>query len=355
MIELGIARGPDPAERRSYSSLILGAVDAAARGGGSPGAAWARSAACEIASVFWARGLSSATIEPRTRRTAALTPLTCATIARRLARTGEYLAVLDVRDGRLQLDEAWEWFVTGRPRRDTWCYRVTQSGPSFTETRQLGASEVLHVRYAWFSEQPWRGASPAAFASNGAGLAGGIDTTLAGEANSPSGYVMPAADLGADAEDDNADPFTTMRGELASLRGGLTVAPTQKDALGRGNDAAPASDYDSKRFGFAPPEELTALRRQALVDALGMYGVPGPLVDERAPAAALREAARMFREATLPALATIIAEQVGEAIGQPDLRLVFPKISDIALLARAVNSLTQAGLDVAVAREIVGI
>ena len=114
MIELGIARGPDPTERRSYSSLILGAIEAQARGAGSPAAAWARSAACEIASLFWARGMATATVEPRTRRTAALTPLTCATIGRRLARGGEYLAVLDVRDGRLALDEVWQWFVTGR-------------------------------------------------------------------------------------------------------------------------------------------------------------------------------------------------------------------------------------------------
>ena len=355
MIELGIARGPDPTEHRSYSSLILGAVEAAARGGGSPGVAWVRSAACEIATVFWARGLASATVEPRTRRTAALTPLTCATIARRLARTGEYLAVLDVRDGRLALDEAWEWFVTGRPRRESWTYRATQSGPSFTETRTLPADEVCHVRYAWFPEQPWRGASPAAFASNGAGLAGGIDTTLAGEANSPAGYVLPVADLGADAEDDDADPFTTMRGELAALRGGLTIAPTNRAGLGIGKDAAPASDYESKRFGFAPPEELTALRRQALVDALGCYGVPGAMVDERAAAAAYREAARTFRESTLPALAALIAEQVGEAIGQPDLRFVFPTISDISVRARAVNSLVQAGLSVEDARAVVGL
>ena len=355
MIELGIASGPDAAERRSYSSLILGAVEAAARGGGSPAAAWARAAACEIACLFWSRGLATATVEPQTKRSAALTPLTCATIVRRLARNGEYCAVLDVRDGRLQLDECWEWFVTGRPRRSEWTYRCTQSGPSFTETRTLPAEEVLHVRYAWAPEQPWRGASPAAFAANGAGLVGGIDTTLAGEANSPSGYVMPAADLGGDKLDDDADPFATMRAELASLRGGLTVAPTQKDALGRGSDAAPASDYASQRFGFSPPEELTALRRQALIDALGMYGIPGPLVDERAASATYREAARTFREATLPAIAAIIAEQVGEQIGQPDLRFVFPTISDISVRARAVNSLVQAGLKVEAAREIVGL
>ena len=355
MIELGIARGPDPTERRSYSSLMLGAIEAQASGAGSPAAAWARSAACELAALYWSRGLATATVQPATRRTAALTPHTLATIARRLARSGEYLAVLDVRAGRLALDEVWQWDVTGRPLRDTWRYRVTQSGPSFTETRQLPADEVCHVRYAWDVAQPWRGASPAAFAANGAGIAGGIDATLSGEANSSFGYVIPAADLGGDSDDDAADPFATMRADLAALRGGLTIAPTQKDALGRGKEGAPASDYESKRFGFSPPESIEPLRRQALVDMAGAYGIPAPLVDERSSAAAYREAARVFRESTLPALGAIIAEQVGEAIGQPDLALAFPKTPDIGILSRAVGSLVTAGLDVTEARSIVGI
>ena len=355
MIELGISRGPDPTERRSYSSLILGAVEAAARGGGSPGVAWVRSAACELASLYWSRGLATATVEPQNRRTAALTPHTLATIARRLARSGEYLAVLDVRDGRLALDEVWQWFVTGRPRRDTWRYRATQSGPSFTETRQLSIDEVVHVRYAWFPEQPWRGASPAAFAVNGAGLVGGIDTTLAGEANSPSGYVIAGSDLGGDADDDAADPFAEMRSDLASLRGGLTVAPTQRDALGRGKDGAPASDYESKRFGFSPPETIEPIRRQALVDMAGCFGIPAPLVDERSSAAAYREAARVFRESTLPMLGAIIAEQAGEAIGEPDLALAFPKTPDIGILSRAVGSLVTAGMTIDDSRALVGL
>ena len=355
MIELGIARGPDPTERRSYSGLILQGIEAAARGAGSPAASWARSAACELAALYWSRGLSTAIVAPQNRRTAALTPLVLSTIARRLARAGEFLAVLDVRDGRLALDEAWQWFIEGGPRRETWRYRVTESGPSNTETRNLPADEVCHVRYAWDAAQPWRGASPAAFAANGAGLAGGIDATLSGEANSAFGYVISAADLGGDADDDAADPFAAMRADLASLRGGLTVAPTQRDALGRGKDGAPASDYDAKRFGFAPPESIEPLRRQALVDAVGCFGVPAPLVDERSSAAAYREAARVFRESTLPALGAIIAEQVGEAIGQPDLALAFPKTPDIGILSRAIGSLVTAGVDVNEAREIVGI
>ena len=355
MIELGVSRGPDPTERRSYSSLMLGAIEAQASGAGSPAAAWAHSAACELAALYWSRGLSTAIVEPQNRRTAALTPHTLATIARRLARSGEYLAVLGVRAGRLALDEVWQWDVTGRPLRDTWRYRVTQSGPSFTETRQLPADEVCHVRYAWHAAQPWRGASPAAFASNGAGLAGGIDATLSGEANGSSGYVIAGSDLGGDSDDDDADPFASMRADLAALRGGLTIAPTQKDALGRGKDGAPASDYESKRFGFSPPETIEPLRRQALVDMAGAYGIPAPLVDERSSAAAYREAARVFRESTLPALGAILAEQVGEAIGQPDLALAFSKTPDIGILSRAVGSLVAAGLDASVAREIVGL
>ena len=65
MIELGIARGPDPTERRSYSSLILGAIEAQARGAGSPAAAWARSAACEIATLCSGR---AAWRRPRSNR-----------------------------------------------------------------------------------------------------------------------------------------------------------------------------------------------------------------------------------------------------------------------------------------------
>ena len=201
-----MSHGPDPIERRSYASLMLGAIEAHAHGAGSPAAAWARSAACELATLYWARGLSTAIVAPQNRRTAALTPLVLSTIARRLARAGEFLAVLDVRDGRLALDEAWQWFIEGGPRRETWRYRVTESGPSNTETRNLPADEVCHVRYAWDAAQPWRGASPAAFAANGAGLAGGIDATLSGEANGPSGSVMVAADLGGDSDDDDAGP-----------------------------------------------------------------------------------------------------------------------------------------------------
>ena len=63
----------------------------------------------------------------------------------------------------------------------------------------------------------------------------------------------------------------------------------------------------------------------------------------------------MFRESTLPMLGQLVAEQVGEAIGQPDLRFVFPAISDISVKARAVNSLVQAGLSVEDARAVVGL
>ena len=282
MIELGIARGPDPTERRSYSGLILQGIEAAARGAGSPAASWARSAACELAALYWSRGLSTAIVAPQNRRTAALTPLVLSTIARRLARAGEFLAVLDVRDGRLALDEAWQWFIEGGPRRETWRYRVTESGPSNTETRNLPADEVCHVRYAWDAAQPWRGASPAAFAANGAGLAGGIDATLSGEANSAFGYVISAADLGGDADDDAADPFAAMRADLASLRGGLTVAPTQRDALGRGKDGAPASD----------------LRRQA-------FRIRAARINRTAAPASARGRGRMLRRAGAPRRRTI--------------------------------------------------
>ena len=67
-----------------------------------------------MASLFWSRGLATATVEPRTRRTAALTPLTRGDDRPAPGSLAvNTCAVLDVRGGRLALDEAWEWNVQG--------------------------------------------------------------------------------------------------------------------------------------------------------------------------------------------------------------------------------------------------
>lgn len=338
-----------PTEHRSYSTLLLAGAEATAAGTGHATAAWSKSAALEIAAGWWSRGLALATVEPANRRTAALTPRVLSTVGRRLARDGEALYRLDVAGGRLVLREAWQWDVTGDADPAGWQYRLTEPGPSRTRTRIEPAAGVLHVRYAWLPSTPWAGLSPGAAAAHGAGLAGGIDRQMSGEAAGPSGYVMPAPDRGDGASEED-DPLSGLRSDLLTLRGGLTVAPTMKNPA---EAASPTEDYKVRRFGFDPPQRLVDVRRLALADMLHAYGIAPVLVDERASAAAFREAVRVFWNVTMPALGALVSEQAAEALDVPDLALTFPAPGDVAVRAGAVRALCAAGMDLAEARAVV--
>ena len=360
MTALGVSGGPRRRETRSYSSLILAAFEGAAIGTAAPAAAWARSAAAEIASGWWARGLARAAVEPLNRRTRCLTPMVLATVGRRLARQGEYLAAIEVRGGAVALEEAWQWDVYGGPARASWLYRLTETGPTETRHRVLPAAGVAHIRYAYREDQPWRGASPAAFAGAGAGLVGGIDHQMSTEAGSPSGYVMPTPNQQRGEDEDEDDPRLKLRRDLHALNGGLTLAATMADGYDSGRDAAPRHDYRAERFGFDPPENVIPLRRQSVVDMLGCFGIGAPLLDERASAAAYREALRTFTGSALPALGALIAEQLGEALGVEGLRFEFPQSTDLVSRSRAFRSLVgqqdgQPGLSVEDARAVVGL
>ena len=230
---------PGRREVRSYESLIATAFEnAAGPGSGAPAAAWARSAACELAAGWWERGVSRARVSPMTRRTRCLTPRVLGTIARRLARDGEYLAVLDVRGGMTCLREAWQWHAQGSPAPESWRYQVTEAGPSATRTRILPAAAVAHVMYSYARATPWIGSSPASFAIGGAALAGGIDWQFGHEANAAHGTLLIDVDQGdAGGNDqgaaDDTDPRKKLQSELQGLNGGLGISPTM--AGGRGD------------------------------------------------------------------------------------------------------------------------
>lgn len=346
-----------PTEHRSYSSLVLAGLEAQSAGVGNATADWAKSTAAEIASGYWSRGLALARVEPDNRRTAALTPLILSQIGRRLARDGESLYRLHVSGGRLLLREVWQWDVTGGPDPDEWSYRLTEVGPSLTRSRIVPAGAVMHVRYAWSPATPWAGLAPGAAAAHGAGIAGGIDRQLAGESGGPSGYVMPTPDSGDPADDDDGeptDPYAKTRADLAALGGGMTLAPTMVGGHDQGMAAAPRGDYETKRFGANPPQHLVALRRQALADMAHAYGLAPVLMDERASAAAFREAMRVYWSVAMPALGTLVAEQAGAALGVPDLKLTFPSPADVVNRSRAVQALTDAGMKLPEALATVG-
>ena len=309
---------------------------------------------------MWARGLSLARVEPQTRRTAALTPSLLALIGRALCRSGEILFDLKVVGGRMMLLPASAAYVTtGSGDRRTWIYTVTVDGPGSTTTVYRGRSGVAHLQYMVDPVRPWLGRPAWASASLSANLLAGIERQLAGEAASASGYILPTPDVGergqdgADA-DEEEDPLTTLRRDLAAAGGRTMLAPTTSAGFGAGPGAAPSKDYRAERFGFHPPETAIEARRDVERSILAACGVPPVLGNHAAPGTSMREAWRQMTVGTVEPIAALVADQLSELLGVK-ITLTLPRAADTATLVRAMQSLTGAGMTVKQAREVVGL
>ena len=220
-------------------------------------------------------------------------------------------------------------------------------------------SGVAHLTYMVDPVRPWSGRPPWASASLSGTLLAGIERQLAGEAGSASGYILPTPDVGdrgqeGEDADEEDDPLTTLRRDLAGAGGRTVLASTTAAGYGAGPGAAPSKDYKPERFGFAPPETAIEARRDVERSILAACGVPPVLANHAAPGTSMREAWRQMTVGTVDPLATIISDQLSEALGVK-VSLSMPRAADVATLARAVQSLTGAGMSVEDAREVVGL
>ena len=358
MISFREWRPSRPVETRSYTSAIVNAVEASAAGTG--GGVAVATAALETAAGLWSRGLAGASVAPRTRRTAPLTPSLLGLIGRALCRHGEVVFDLQVSGGSLtMLPASSAHITTGTGDRRTWIYSLTVDGPGSTVTAYRGRDHVAHLQYAVDPARPWLGRPPWASASLSGNLLAGIERQLAGEAGSASGYILPTPDVGdrgqegADAPEEH-DPLVTLRRDLAAAGGRTVLAPTTAAGFGGGPGAAPAKDYKPERFGFNPPETAVETRRDVERSILAACGVPPVLTNHAAPGTSMREGFRQLTVGTIEPIAALIGDQLSEALGE-QIKLTIPRSADVATLARAMQSLTGAGMSIDQAREVVGL
>ena len=220
-------RPPEVRQASGYTNAIIGAIEAAVVGGSAVAAA---TAAVETASAMWGRVLSLASVEPRNRRTMALTPSVLELIGRELGRRGEIVFDLEVTGGRVRMFPAYSSYVVlGGAAPEEWIYNLTLFGPGTSRTVYRPRSGVVHVAYGRSVERPGEGRAP-----------------------------WQSASLSAD---------------LAAAAGKTMIAPTQQAGYGAGPGAAPQSDYKSERFGLKPPESTIELRRDVERSILGTYGM----------------------------------------------------------------------------------
>ena len=330
--------------RESATDAIVSALISQAGGSSVPPSVEALGAV-EAAAGLWSRAFASASVEPSTPATLALTPSVLAAIGRGLAVRGESVFALDV-NGAVELTQAASWKVAGGVRPETWTYQLELPLPSGKVVkRTLPAESVLHVRYATRPGAPWAGISPLGMADETRALATWIERRLAEEASTAIAYVLPlpeAADVDA------------LKADIKGGRGRLHIVDTTAAGWGDGSIAAPQRDWKSNRLGADPPESLGQLRENLGNDVFGVYGIPSSI---HGTGGSARESYRQFLSSTIQPLAKLVVEELAVKLDTPTLALDFSELraADISGRARAYGVLINAGMPPSEAAEATGL
>ena len=329
--------------RESATDAIVTAIQSAAGSGATPSVE--ALASVEACAGLWSRAFASATVEPQTPATSALTPVVLAAIGRGLASRGEAVFVLDV-NGAVELTQASSWKVAGGTRPETWRYAVEMPLPQGgVVKRTLSADAVLHVRYATRPSSPWIGVSPLGMADETRALATWIERRLAEEASTATSYVLPLPESG---------KVDKLKADIKGGRGRLHIVDTTAAAWGDGTASAPQRDWKSNRLGADPPDSLGKLRSDVRGDVFGAYGIPNTVFGS---GGAAREAYRQFLSSTIGPVAKIAVHELSNKLDTPTLAFDFSELraADIAGRARAYGVLITAGMSSEEAAEATGL
>ena len=330
--------------RASATDAIVSALQAQASGSTVPPSA-GDLAAVEAAAGLWSRAFASATVEPTTASTTALTPGILAAIGRGLAVRGDVLFAIDVMGG-VMLTQASGWEVRGGTRPESWTYVADFPVPGGVRKRSLPSESVIHLRYSARPGKPWAGVSPLGMASETQALAGWLEKRLAEEASTVSAYMLalPESRGGSDG----------LKADLKKGAGRLHIVDTTAQGWGDGKESAPRREWQSSRLGASPPEVLGKLRGDVKNDIFGAYGIPSSI---HGTGGSARESYRQFLASTIQPLAKIVIEELADKLATPTLDLDFTELraADIASRARAYKQLVDAGMSPAKAEAVTGL
>ena len=340
-----------------FTDAVVSALLAQAAGG--TGADAGATAALEAAAGAYARAFALCEVTPVTPATAALTPALLALGARDLIRRGEFVWQIEVApDGRVRLLPGGSWDVRGGPDPATWTYRLDLFGPSGNTTRLLPGAAVLHGRYSFDPARPWWGVSPLGWARLSAKLHAATEDALADESAGTRGHLLPVPEGPAEDgdDDDTEDPNAQLRADILGMKGRTLMVETTAGAWKGDQADRPRHDWQPRRIGANPPQGLTLLRSESALAVLAACGVPPSMVDGRVDGTAQRESWRRFLHGSLLPLGELLADELGAKLDAPGLKLSFDRLmaSDLSGRARAFQSLTRGGMELAKAAALSG-
>ena len=329
----------------SYTDALVAAITANASG--ETTAFPTATAALEACAGFIGRGFAAAEVQAGAHSLEVLTPDCLAMIGRALIRRGEIVLLIRVVNGRLSLLPAASHDVDGGPDPMTWRYRCTVGGPERTLTfDHVAGASVVHVAYSRDPEHPWRGQGPLQVAQLAGRLSAETAAALADESSGPRGSFLPVP------VDGNDPTISTIKSDIRTAKG--------KVLLGQGGDwdSGPSGGramWEAKRFGASPPAALVELMGRASNEVYAACGMSAALFSE-ADGTARREAYRQALHSVIAPLGKIVAHELSLKL-ESDVALEWAELraGDIAGRARAFQSMTAAGMDVAKAAALAGL
>ena len=328
----------------TYEGQILSAFENAATTPATAGA----TAAVEAAASMAGRCLASATVTGAPSD--CVGPAELMSMGRDLLRRGQSVwRIVVAPDGMVRLALVGHWDHYGGPDPASWTMRLSEYGPSGTETRTVPWAGVVDVKYQADRVRPWWGLSPLAAASEAGRLSAAVTKALADEAGGPVGSLI-------ETPKDGEDPtVASIKTALPGLRGRAALVESGDfDVPGGGRGM---KTWQVTRLGSDPPAGAVTLAHQAFVEALAACGVPPALFGERSDGTAQRESFRRYQHSTLAPLAKLIAAELTVKLDSPvEIDLTAIHAADVMSKARAWRSLTgpEATMDPMMAARIVG-
>tara|TARA_R110002073_G_C9495541_1_gene581251 strand:+ start:7615 stop:8667 length:1053 start_codon:yes stop_codon:yes gene_type:complete len=293
----------DKPETRSsgtgYTASILAARESWISGQSGLGELTATVQSCVS---LWEHGLSIAEV----KGTDYLTPHVLGIVARSLALRGE--SVLYVTPTRLIPASDWELSTRmGQPR----AYRLSIGEAGGGQSVTALAPEVLHFRIGADAYSPWSGTAPLSRASLTANLLHAIETSLA-EAyeNMPLGtQVLPFPE----------SPQTDLEQLGAGFRGKRgRVLLRESTAVTAAGGPAPQADWKPSDVTPDISRAMTAESLSAARDSICMvFGVLPAMLNASTTGPLIREAQRHLAQWALQPIATGIAAEATDKLGQP--------------------------------------
>ena len=272
-------------------------------------------------------------------------------LARHLMLRGEALFLINTESGMIKLNQSSSWTVSGQsPEPMEWLYReITTAGPDADATHNEVAAGVLHFRINQTAERPDRGRSPLLLSRKTAELATLVETRLVEESKASTGQLLSLTlPMGAD---DGPGQYEQAYKRLGKLAGSTFIErQSMPDGASRQNFVGrmrAGPEYHANQIG---------LRREIRADIASALGTPPELLG-LAGSLPSRESYRIFILTRIASLAAVIQSELRMKLDAPMLQLDTARLvgRDLTNTARAIKSLTDAGVPLDQATAICGV